>query len=283
MTNLNKNVEELTNHISNVVEKMNVKNDYYPVFIAENFLTNDIYDTLSKTFPENNFNFTTTDGYHNRGTQNFDNETLFNINPAWEIFYKSITSDKFIEKLGQKLAPHIYKDRGRRVFKKWTVDDRKNDINNLILSADFKVDSIGRRGKINPHKDASRKLVTIMFYFADEDWREEWGGDTLFYSFKSKKCEKIWKKKKWYFKNNVPIESLDEFYELFEENLKGYFKPNSIGGMCANEYSYHAVNPINIDESRKRKSVRLCLELNKPYPLSIQLTNKIKNYINKIT
>ena len=53
--------------------------------------------------------------------------------------------------------------------------------------------------------------------------------------------------------------------------------------MCANEYSYHAVNPINIDESRKRKSVRLCLELNKPYPLSIQLTNKIKNYINKIT
>ncbi len=75
----------------------------------------------------------------------------------------------------------------------------------------------------------------------------------------------------------------DEFYELFEENLKGYFKPNSIGGMCANEYSYHAVNPINIDESRKRKSVRLCLELNKPYPLSIQLTNKIKSYINKIT
>ena len=124
--------------------------------------------------------------------------------------------------------------------------------------------------------------ITIMFYFADEDWREEWGGDTLFYSFKSKKCEKIWKKKKWYFKNNVPIESLDEFYELFEENLKGYFKPNSIGGMCANEYSYHAVNPINIDESRKRKSVRLCLELNKPYPLPIQLTNKIKIILIKL-
>ena len=53
----------------------------------------------------------------------------------------------------------------------------------------------------------------------------------------------------------MPIENLEDFYDLFEVNLRGEYKANSLAGMTPNNYSYHAVRPINIDETRVNISI----------------------------
>jgi len=284
MKNKDHSLEVLTSHLIKSIEGMEVKKGLFPVFTVDNILTNEIFESLRSSFPKENYQLTSTEGYFNRGTQEIDYEKLFKVNPLWEVFFSSLSDPRFISALGKKLAPHIYNDRGLRVFFPWKIKDKKNKNYemNFKLNSDFRLDSIGKRGQINPHRDASRKLVTMMFYFADDDWEKKWGGHTVFYKPKNDKCKKIWKVKKWRHKNNVPAENLNEFNELFEENLKGEFKANSLGGMCANDYSYHAVNPIDIDESRQRRTVRLCLEIDDPYTNFIKIRKLASNIMSKI-
>jgi len=125
--------------------------------------------------------------------------------------------------------------------------------------------SIGKRGAVAPHQDASRKLITLLFYFADDDWKEEWGGSTIFYRFKSKEAEQVWRMEDWSWVNAVPEENYQQFYDLFEVYAKGEYKPNALGGFCACNESYHDVQPIQIDENRRRNTVLLRFEIFSSY------------------
>ena len=109
------------------------------------------------------------------------------------------------------------------------------------------------------------KLITLLFYFADDDWKEEWGGSTIFYRFKSKEAEQVWRMEDWSWVNAVPEENYQQFYDLFEVYAKGEYKPNALGGFCASYLSYHAVNPIQIDESRQRRTVLLTFDITPSY------------------
>ena len=50
--------------------------------------------------------------------------------------------------------------------------------------------------KIFPHTDVPSKLMSMIYYFADDDWNNEMGGDTVFW--KNKKNPKKWQNGKMY-------------------------------------------------------------------------------------
>ena len=279
-------LSDLEKYLSNFIDNITVNEDHFIYFKGQGIFTEDLYSNLLDSFPSNGFEFTTTEGYTNRGTKKFDLTELNKINPMWEVLLKGITSKGFIKSLGKKLGRKLYKERGLRVLLPWMLKEHKSNnilknIFSLKLKADIRVDSIGKRGKINPHRDASRKLLTIMFYFPDEDWGSDWGGDTIFYKLKSAEAEKKFYQTNWRKKNNVSPEYINEFYDLFEEFDKGDFARNSISCLCANNLSYHAVNPINIDDSRRRKTIRLCLELDNSYTFFIKIRNRLFEIFRK--
>ena len=279
-------VDFKNNLISNI-KSLDLRTYPFVHFKHSSFLSKEIYNELLNSFPSENFQFTKTEGYFNRGTQDPNFEELYAINPLWKIFFDGITSKEFISAIGKKLGPVLYKERGFRVFLPWVINNPKSSnwfrsIFCLNLNIDLKIDSIGKRGMINPHRDASRKLLTLMFYFPDIDWKKEWGGDTVFYKLKSNESKKKFFKTKWRQLNNVPKENLEEFYELFEDFSRGDFITNSISGLCANKYSYHSVNPINIDDTRQRKTVRMCLELKKSHTLLNKIKNNLFEIFNKL-
>ena len=49
------------------------------------------------------------------------------------------------------------------------------------MKTTFQISVLPPGKTVEPHLDAPRKLVSFMLYFADPDWRPEWGGATEFY------------------------------------------------------------------------------------------------------
>jgi hypothetical protein len=274
-------IEKLESHMTKFIDNVQIHEKPFVHFKGQGIFTDEVYESLLNSFPDDGFKFTSTEGYANRGTKKFDLSELTKINPMWEVLFKGITSKKFIRSLGKRLGKKLYKERGLRVLLPWVIKENNSNIFSLKLRAEVSIDSIGKRGKINPHRDASRKLITIMFYFPDEDWKKNWGGDTIFYQIKSQDKKKKFYKTKWRKFNNVSLDNLPEFYDVFEEFSKGDFIRNSISGLCANPLSYHSVNPIEIDDKRRRKTVRLCLELDKSYTFLNKLTEKVISLLNK--
>jgi hypothetical protein len=264
--------KQCTEHLVEKVLSMKLVTDPFLVFTADDILPTEVFHALRRSFPSSKFEFTTADGYLNRGTQRLDQKILQELilsEPAWGVFFSSVTSSEFLAALQRRLAPHLRKERGFKVYLPWISCMKKESRSSLRgaleLFSSLTIDSLGKGATIPPHRDASRKLITIMFYFADDDWKKEWGGDTLFFRCKSKEAERIWRQTKWRHLNGVPKDKVNEFYDLFEEYQKAEFKSNGLGGMCASQLSYHAVKPIQIDDTRSRRAVRLTLDLAQSY------------------
>jgi hypothetical protein len=96
-------------------------------------------------------------------------------------------------------------------------------------------------GNIEPHPDTAKKLVTLVIYLADDDWKPEWGGA---------------------FSMVIPQVKVDP--------KKGYprigfgdvtlaqeipFRPNTAVFMERSERSFHAVYPLTAPAGRDRRSI----------------------------
>jgi hypothetical protein len=279
---------QLTEYLVESVSTMKLESDPFPVFTVDDILPTEVFHALRRSFPTSGFKLTTTHGYHNRGTQKVDQKVLRGLihsEPTWGAFFSSVGSREFLGALRKRLSPHLRKERGLRVYLPWAAATSRPSRTllrqSLELSSEFSLDSLGTGATIHPHRDASRKLVTLMFTLADDDWKDEWGGDTLFFRCKSKESERIWRRTKWRHVNAVPENNVKEFYNLFEEHLKGEYKPNRLNGMCASSQSYHAVTPIQIDENRRRISVRLTLEIAPSYTVYRKTVWRLGSFLDQ--
>ena len=250
-------VKQVTAHLVEKVSEMTLGSDPFPVFSVDGILPAEMFCALRRSFPTSGFKLSTAHGYHNRGTQQVDQKVrqqLVDGDPVWEICFSSVGSSEFISALGKRPSPHLTKERGLRMYLPWVATTTSQSATllrpGLKLSTKFSLDSLGPGATIDPHRDASRKLVTLMFTLADDDWKDEWGGETQFFRCRSKKSERIWKWGTWRHVNSAPENNVEEFHDLFEPHLKGEYRPNRLNGMCAGQRSYHAVNPIKVDDGR---------------------------------
>jgi hypothetical protein len=278
--------QTLTDHIVKKIANMNLEVSPFTVFTSDNILPTKVFESLRSSFPVNNFHYNQREGYSTQGMQDVDLKVLSKVDPIWNVFISSITSQQFLTSLKLRLAPQLRKELGLIAYLPWSISTKEHKNSKLRWNLEFfpslKIHSYSNGGILNPHKDARRKAMTLIFYFADDDWKKDWGGDTLFFRFKSEKHKKIWKRQKWHHKNSVPKENLEEFYDLFEVNLKAEYKANSLSGMSPNDYSYHAVSPINIDKTRQRKTVILTFELEKKFTVYRRIKHLYQALIQKI-
>ena len=279
------NTSQLTAYLIKRVSSMDVQPHPFPVFTADDILPTEVFHALRRSFPTSGFKETTSFGYHNRWTLELGEIATFNVDsvdgdqkilqelirsePAWGMFISSLSSPEFLFALKKKLVRHLWRERGIRVFLPWKVTAVPKSGSgsdwHFGVTPRMALHSIAKGGTVAPHKDASRKLITLLFYFADDDWKEEWGGSTNFFRFKSKKAEQLWRQQDWSWHNPVPEDDYQQFYDWVEVYAQGEFKPNALGGFCSGHLSYHAVNPIQIDESRQRRTVLLTFDITPAY------------------
>ena len=279
--------KKCTKHLVEKVLSMKLATDPFIVFTSDDILPMEVFHAMRRSFPSSKFELTETDGYLNRSTLRLDQKVLQELilsEPAWEVFFSSVTSSEFLAALQRRLAPHLRKERGFKVYLPWILSMKKEPLSSfkrvLELFPSLTIDSLSKGATIPPHRDASRKLITIMFYFADDDWEKEWGGGTIFFRCKSKEAARIWRRTKWRHLNGVPKDKINKFYDLFEEYQKAEFKSNGLVGMCASQGSYHAVKPIQIDDTRSRRSVRLTLELEHSYTAYRRFVWRLRDWLD---
>ena len=163
---------QLTDHLVESVSTMKLESNPFPVFTVDDILPAEVFQALRRSFPTSGFKSHAGGGYHNRGTQTIDQKVrqeLIYSEPAWEIFFSSVGSREFICALGKRLSPHLWKERGLSVYLPWVATTNRQSPTlfrrGLELSTKFTLDSLGTGGKVPPHRDAKKKLATLMFTF----------------------------------------------------------------------------------------------------------------------
>ena len=112
----------------------------------------------------------------------------------------------------------------------------------------FQFALLPRDGSVVPHADAPRKLISLLIYFRDPDWRDEWGGGTEYYAPLDPVAARRWSPTA-----RIPFE---EFKTIGETPFAG----NRLVGFVRSSDSYHGVTPLRCPEGRFRKAFLINLK-----------------------
>jgi len=253
-----------------------VINDDFCIFEADNFLPLDFYLALEKSFPdllEIQQETEKVDAY-NRQSLRFNISNLNKIsndffikNPEWSLFISLLADKKFVydalDLFDKKISEHKgvkYSFRKRKYIK--YVKKKYNLLNKLVnklfnnISINFMFSAAGPSEGLYPHTDSTNKLITLLLYFPEKNWRKEYHGETSFYKLKNNVSQN--KIKKWGLlgKKNTHItdpKSVLEFRENYTELYKSKYMPNMLAGFVKNNKSWHAIDPITCPKNKLRR------------------------------
>ena len=98
-------------------------------------------------------------------------------------------------------------------------------------------------GNISPHPDTAKKLVTVVIYLADDDWKQEWGGQFSMVI------------------PQIPTDPTQGYPRIGFDQVKLAhavpFRPNTAVIMERSEKSFHAVYPLKAPEGRDRRTITI--------------------------
>lgn len=171
------------------------------------------------------------DPQRRRAADNYTRFTWQTGNP-WRDFYKAIKAQTFIATaLAESKAVHVHlphKAKG--------------------LQSRFEFSQMPAKGGcILPHTDSPSKVITFVFPF-EEEWDEEWGGQTEVLLPKEDKNRYNWMNRQGAF-------------EDFETVQKMPFKPGGALMFIKTHNSWHGVRPIEGPEGKWRRTVTVNIEL----------------------
>jgi hypothetical protein len=145
----------------------------FPRIVMDNFVPADQYAELHATFPDasefmhhKNGKYILTDEYE-LSEPKFT--AFLERTPPWRMFIDSLRNRKFVERIG-KLFP---------VFDPSGVGAVRFHFSRLRYNG----------GQVLPHIDTPKKIVPIVLYMPDDDWRAQTGGELEFMEFKE--CQAI--------------------------------------------------------------------------------------------
>ena len=115
-----------------------------------------------------------------------------------------------------------------------------------------------------PHTDSTNKLISLLLYFPEKDWKEEYHGETSFYKMKGNISKN--KKRKWSLlgKKNIHItdsELASEFDASYKTISKTRYIPNMLAGFVRNDKSWHGVGPITCPKGKIRRAFLINLRM----------------------
>lgn len=232
-----------------------IKNKPYYIFSIKNFLDDNLYIELKENFP--NLDIKNFDKCNN-GKYALDSKSeaysmIIKNNSSMKKFHDLVFSKNFFNFFCKKLYfKYIYSQKDD-IFKFLKYSRPYKQIINKKSSYDFFFSKISininysfikNNGFIIPHTDSLRKLLSLMIYFPNDDKVEKNYG-TQFWSTKIKNY------------TNKHFDNNQNFSLLAKKLYKTPFIENTLFGFIRNNYSWHSVEPININKNYIRRSINI--------------------------
>tara|TARA_Y100000591_G_C21804083_1_gene683771 strand:- start:866 stop:1618 length:753 start_codon:yes stop_codon:yes gene_type:complete len=227
------------------------------IFEIDNFFDLDFYSDIKKIFPKvlpdelslsDNFGKKVINQSEISNLDKNHKETFEKLN---RVFLSKDFFNLFIKKI---YLPNVKSQ--KNIFRKLKylrypiLDYNKKFLLDFLLSkisVNYQFSYIKNNGGIIPHVDAQRKYLSLLLYFPDDENKETNYGTTF------------WESNIQNFSNTHihDKEKIREFYSKSKKLYKTPFKPNCLYGFLRNDFSWHTVEPVNIDQNYIRKSINI--------------------------
>jgi len=226
-------------------------------FYVDDYLPVQLYETLAARFPHDGPYAANEEGKlgfrSSEAAADFD--AFCDADPAWAALVAFFRSDAFVRDVHRRLRAPLVSTRPVVARKPWVNDTQRpvsNDPLRYLLRepvrTTFQFSKLPRDAAVAPHTDAPRKLVSLMLYFRDPDWRDEWGGATGFYAPRDPARARGWSATQ-----RVDFDELEPIGEAA-------FRANRLAGFVRSPASWHGVRPIGCPPGRGRKSLLVNLK-----------------------
>ena len=241
-----------------------------PLFQVDEFFTPELYNELNSTYPTEYLIKKIQETGLNSASLNFSNKVDINFlqnflkkNKSWKNLCDYYFSDDF--KLDVKKL--IYKNL-------LPFENRKMsnfDINSTNTTINFTCSKNGF--KLDPHTDAKQKIIALIIYFPDNEWKKEWMGGTRFYYPNNLNLAKKFVKQMSFnrLERILPFSLLPlrntHILKGYEENFaKAFYKykyinyyKNKLIGFIKTNYTFHSVPMLKCPKNIFRKTLLINL------------------------
>lgn len=236
-----------------------VSNDPFFHLQVDDFLPPGQYQSLLESFPAAESFPETIEGNKKRlnsRTSSGAFKEYCRTHPAWAQLFEQLSAGPFLADLYATVQEPLRQARSRFGSRPWRLTGKgAGGILGRLLARRIKVTFEFSRlesGSIVPaHTDAPEKLVTMMLYFPDPDWKESYGGGTVFYRPKSPALRRNWSNYR------VPFEDLSAV-------AVNQFIPNRLCIFIKSKDSYHGLPAITCPEGMARNSLNINIFRQKP-------------------
>lgn len=221
-------------------------------FAIDDYLPDALYRSLRESFPDGSTY--ESDGSGKLGFRSSeepdDFERFCEENRDWKQLLEFFRSDAFVVDAGRALAPSLVAARGWKGRRRWkncsNTDSPTHRLHYVLeepVRTTFQISQLPSGAEVVPHSDAPRKLISLMLYFRDDDWKDAQGGGTVFFEPKDPARAKHWK----------PTDRIP-FSELTEIGRCGFAR-NRLAGFVRSSNSYHGVRRIEGPDSASRRAL----------------------------
>lgn len=243
-----------------------IKDEPFNIFKIQNFLNENFFHQLDKNFPDfNNLNKNSLFKFENdkfaitSGSEEYDKIIL--SNNVLKTFHELVNSKDFKKIFFFNLYMKIFFARKlnlKHMYKLLRIPKFVNKIDKSFISKYFSLNSnfkitiqysyILNCGKIVPHPDAGDKILTLLLFFPYLNNKEELNYGTTFWNsnYKNYKDHHI-----------KSIHEQNEFKKKSKILYEAQFLKNNLFGFIKNDFSWHSVEPINVQKNYIRKSINI--------------------------
>ncbi len=239
-------------------------NKPYHLFEIDNFLPKEEYANLLKSFPSEKY-FKGGDGALAKDMFSSSDEKFNDFlekNNDWKIFFKSFNNNEFLRSAFFSTLGANFKSRGLSALKIWTLNKSKVPFFLRPLFREFEVtfmfSRINEEKRVLPHTDVPSKFLSMIYYFPENIWGENEGGNTAFWrSVKNKDKWKNWENKHI---------NIDQYGEFKSDNIiwhEAKYTQNKLVGFVKSDISWHSVDKISPDLNKVRQTLNIFVRIKK--------------------
>ena len=224
-------------------------------FVIDDFLPRPLYEALDASFPDDPERFRA-NSEGKLGLRSSEAPSAFDAlcreHREWRELIGALSHDDFVLDVRRALVPALVRARGIAGHKRW-LNDTDRRVSNVPprywlfepVRATFQLSRMPAGAEVLPHTDAPRKLVSLVLYFSDPDWRPEWGGATEFFAappgLAAGATERV-------------------AFDRLEPLRRADFRPNRLVGFVRSPDSWHGVRPLACPTGRARRALLINLK-----------------------
>ncbi len=235
-------IEKFKKNISNILYK-----DRFNFVEIDDFIDENLFNDLRNNFPNENFFYEHNDFAMSFPDDNEKFEKFINENENWKNLIKQFQNKNFVEYLMKFFGiNNVYYKNSWKKFIPFFKESKLLFCFNISKNGGFSL----------PHTDSSRKLISLVFFFVDDNWSKNNGGFVNLYKPIDEKFENNWRNQRIDPKNLTLIKTIIP-------------KKNKIYGFKKTKNSYHSVEKVMSENTNPRKVLMINLiyanETDSPY------------------